>query len=151
MIKYVLGFLFDEQRRAVALTVKNHPEWQAGKLNGIGGHVGDEEDFTVAMHRECKEELNVEADWEIFARMTAPAWTCWCFRAFLAVGDFNNTNRVNDAGERIVLVPVHAVIEHPRDFISNLSWLIPLALDQGTPTHPFRQSKPGRVEVWYND
>ena len=35
-MKYVAGFMFSEDRRLVALIRKSKPEWQKGKLNGIG-------------------------------------------------------------------------------------------------------------------
>jgi hypothetical protein len=38
VVEYVVGFAFDTDGR-VALIRKNRPEWQAGRLNGIGGHV----------------------------------------------------------------------------------------------------------------
>jgi hypothetical protein len=36
-VKYVLGFMFDEELRNVALIRKIKPKWQEGKWNGIGG------------------------------------------------------------------------------------------------------------------
>ncbi len=36
---YVLGFAFDEDYEWVALIKKNRPQWQAGKLNGVGGKI----------------------------------------------------------------------------------------------------------------
>jgi len=37
--KYVCGFLFDMAFKHVALINKVRPDWQKGKLNGIGGKV----------------------------------------------------------------------------------------------------------------
>ncbi len=59
---YVLGFIpiHDESeptKRKVLLIRKNHPDYQAGKLNGIGGKVEPGEDPLTAMVRECKEEV----------------------------------------------------------------------------------------------
>lgn len=36
---YVLGFMFDRVGAGVALLRKTKPEWQAGRLNGVGGKV----------------------------------------------------------------------------------------------------------------
>lgn len=38
---------------------KNRPHWQAGCLNGLGGHIKDGETAVVAAIREVKEECNV--------------------------------------------------------------------------------------------
>lgn len=37
MQHYVVGFQFARRGNLVTLIRKNHPEWQAGKLNGVGG------------------------------------------------------------------------------------------------------------------
>lgn len=58
MNSMVLGFAFDSYGR-VALIRKNRPDWQRGKLNGIGGHVESDESVRVAMSREFSEETGV--------------------------------------------------------------------------------------------
>ncbi len=42
MKRWVVGFLFNTKGE-IALISKTHPEWQAGKLNGVGGAVEGEE------------------------------------------------------------------------------------------------------------
>ncbi len=37
---YVVGFMFTEDEKQVVLIEKKRPEWQAGKLNGVGGKIG---------------------------------------------------------------------------------------------------------------
>jgi 8-oxo-dGTP diphosphatase len=65
-MEYVCGFLFHPQRKAVALIRKNKPEWQAGKLNGIGGKVEHLETPAEAMEREFLEEAGVRVDrWKL--------------------------------------------------------------------------------------
>ena len=39
MKSYVLGFCFNTRLDQVVLIQKTRPEWQAGRLNGIGGHI----------------------------------------------------------------------------------------------------------------
>lgn len=65
MKDYVLGFAFDK-RGAVAMILKNRPDWQAGKWNGIGGHVEKGELPVVAMEREFFEETTM--------RIQSTAW-----------------------------------------------------------------------------
>ena len=51
--KYVLGFLFTLNKVNVMLIEKDHLDWQKGKLNGVGGHIGEGESLMEAM---CREE-----------------------------------------------------------------------------------------------
>ena len=44
----------------VALVLKDHPDWQAGKLNAIGGKISNAETPTNAMVREFAEETGSE-------------------------------------------------------------------------------------------
>lgn len=69
---YVVGFAFDYLRR-VWLIRKNRPEWQAGKLNGIGGKIEPNETSIEAMSREFMEEAGVLVPikrWRLFHRET---------------------------------------------------------------------------------
>lgn len=63
MDKYVLGFAFNESCNEILLVKKNHPEWQKGSLNGIGGEIEDGESTTDAMNRECAEETGLFLSW----------------------------------------------------------------------------------------
>jgi 8-oxo-dGTP pyrophosphatase MutT (NUDIX family) len=69
MQRYVLGFAFNTQGR-VALIRKLHPEWQAGRWNGIGGKI-DARDASdrAAMSREFREETGVEIPAELWRRV----------------------------------------------------------------------------------
>lgn len=62
MQEYVVGIIVCVE--AVLLILKNRPEWQAGRFNGIGGKVNEDETSYAAIVRECKEEcaLTIE-DW----------------------------------------------------------------------------------------
>lgn len=71
MKDYVLGFAFDK-RGAVALICKNRPDWQAGKWNGIGGHVEKDEIPSAAMAREFMEETTMRiraTDWRLCGQL----------------------------------------------------------------------------------
>jgi len=59
MKRYVIGFMFDQQMDKVVLIIKNRPAWQAGLLNGVGGHIEVGETPSVAMVREFEEETGV--------------------------------------------------------------------------------------------
>lgn len=73
---YVLGFAFSPEGAAVLLIRKTKPRWQAGKLNGVGGHV-EEFDGTsqAAMAREFVEETGIETavdQWSMYGAHTKP-------------------------------------------------------------------------------
>jgi len=64
MDKFVLGFAFTEDASSVLLIRKLRPKWMEGFLNGIGGHIENNESLLEAMHRECKEETGLSLDWK---------------------------------------------------------------------------------------
>lgn len=57
MINYTLGFCFFDGK--VLLIEKKSPEWQSGKLNGIGGKIGFGETIRGSLTRSFKEATNV--------------------------------------------------------------------------------------------
>lgn len=59
---WVLGFLFSEDLSKVVLIKKTHPDWQAGKLNGIGGKIELGASHRATMWRECREETGYDYD-----------------------------------------------------------------------------------------
>lgn len=126
MTSYVAGFLFSEDRQHVTLVQKTRPEWQAGFFNAVGGHIEDGEMRDDAMTREFREETGADVrDWDCFALIRGRDWVVYFFRAF---GDNFVIRTLTDEP-----VSVHRV--DSLDFsttIKNLSWLIPLALDETT-------------------
>lgn len=82
LTKYVLGFAFDDLHR-VALILKDKPEWQKGKWNGIGGKVEGDELDVEAMVREFREETGVVTTpsmWHYFGKMTGPHFNVEMFK-----------------------------------------------------------------------
>lgn len=57
--EYVVGFMFNQPMDSVVLISKNRPTWQAGKMNGVGGHIEDGETPQQAMEREFREETGI--------------------------------------------------------------------------------------------
>jgi 8-oxo-dGTP diphosphatase len=80
MTDFVVGFAFDDLGR-VALVRKARPAWQAGKLNGIGGHIEPGESPVDAMDREFMEETGVLLfrDWRRCGLMTHGTNQIWVF------------------------------------------------------------------------
>lgn len=115
--QYVVGFLFQDNK--VALIQKNRPDWQKGKLNGIGGHIENGETPHDAMCREFHEEAgNYTGKWECYCLMDYPEADVYVFRLF---GDYAIVSKTDEN------VSWYLVNDLPRTVIPNLYWLIPLA------------------------
>lgn len=133
-MKYVCGFAFSEDLQEVLLIKKKRPDWQKGLMNGIGGkieNVGDIdlelEEFPIqAMIREFKEETGVELDkWYEFALIEGEGYVVHFFMSV--------SNRIFDAkdmtDEAIVRILVSELFKYKTLTLSNLQWLIPMAID----------------------
>jgi len=70
--EYVLGFAFDAEDEKVVLILKQKPDWQKGRFNGIGGKIEPGETPHEAMAREFTEETGKKsspAEWMKFGVM----------------------------------------------------------------------------------
>ena len=135
MLRYVCGFYFNEDATKVALIRKNRPDWQAGKLNGIGGKI-ERKDFDHyktyeltqwhCMVREFEEETGVFThidDWTWFNTVGEPDWIVYFM---YATGDLSKLKTMTD--EVIEIHNVDDVFSLP--VIDNLKELIPEAAGQ---------------------
>lgn len=130
MDRYVVGFAFTEDGKSVLLMEKNRPSWQAGLLNGIGGHIEEGEDTETpytAMHRETMEEAGITLDWYHRGVMRGTnnddgEFECHIFYAHDdAVEGFR---QIED--EELRLIPVFKL--PTLNTIANLAFLIPFGL-----------------------
>lgn len=127
--KYVLGFLFNLKRNHVLLIEKLKPEWQKGKLNGIGGKVEEGEFPHEAMQREFYEECGLEYDnWRNVCTMSGNntdntgKWICTVYCGFSdLIWDARSMEE-----ERVCNYSVKGL---PMKCLPNLHWLIPMCLD----------------------
>ena len=130
---YVVGFAFDTVDRGRVLLIRtNRPTWQAGRLNGVGGHIERTDEHPhAAMQREFLEEAGLDvANWREFAQLEGDDFRVHVFRVTL--DSFEGVAAQTD--EPLVVVPLPILGCQP--VISNLLWLIPLAMDAGTPGAP---------------
>ena len=67
---YCCGFMRDIRDQTILLVRKQKPDWQRGRLNGIGGAIEENETPLNAMIREWHEEAGFDyRDWRLFARL----------------------------------------------------------------------------------
>lgn len=134
MTKYVMGFMFDQRTNEVVLIRKNRPAWQAGKLNGVGGHIEEGETPSECMSREFLEETGVKIEpeqWAQFAVMFDPAFEVYCFYAH---GDSWLCRTTTD--EEVVLRQRKDVLGPAQECIDSIPWLMVMA-------ESFMSSDPG--------
>lgn len=145
MRHYVVGFLFGDNRKCVALIKKQRPAWQKGLYNGIGGHVEQRDSrpvnsivttYYTAMVREFEEETTVKVtEWKYFcsiihseSKSNSGPWTVHFFKSFQEVATLQSPT-----DEQVSWWHVNAVCCDLNDyFVPNLRWLIPMALEDLT-------------------
>lgn len=124
--RMVVGFAFTVDRSSVILIRKERPEWQKGKLNGVGGHIEQGEHPNKAMTREFEEETGVHIRperWERVAMMEGTGWHVTFYKTVLTNLDRHHIQTMTD--ETVVEVQC----DIPKGMIPNLTWLLPLCLD----------------------
>lgn len=120
MTEYVVGFLHDGSH--VALIEKKRPEWQKGRLNGIGGHIEQGEMPIEAMRREFHEEADLAIDsWELTVIMTGENEVVYVFAIFGPVWDV-----VAKTDEQVYVERINGL---STNVLPNLRWLIPMSMD----------------------
>lgn len=127
MKSYVCGFMFSSDCSRVLLIEKNRPNFQKGKLNGIGGKI-EASDLTIvdAMIREFREETSIETtvdDWTKLAVLYGIDWIVSFFYSFSEKHSLAQTT----TDETIYSIRVNTL--KTKNLMSNLHVLIPLALD----------------------
>lgn len=126
MKNYVVGFAISRDHRKVALILKNRPKWQIGLLNGIGGHIKEDETPAEAMIREFQEEAGLKLfGWDNFITLAFKDSIVWFFRIFVDYTDLETTTSPTD--EEVNIYDIKDLDKLP--VIPNLQWLIRLALD----------------------
>jgi len=137
MDRYVVGLHYVTKPDVVLLIRKTRPEWQNGKLNGVGGHIEIGESPIEAMRREFREE----------AALDILAW-----RKFLVLSnEFFHITFFAHKGKRIEMPEIksmtdeklewHPVRPLPDDTIPNLRWIVPLGLEMDLEEHVVAKHK----------
>lgn len=130
MKHYVLGLIFSQHEGRIALLRKKRPAWQAGMLNGIGGHIELGETALQAMVREAAEEVALRFPWpqaweEIATLRQSRTWDVVVFKTSLPLP--NEPEEL--MGQEDEQVEVYNVNElHLQDLIPNLHYLVQFAV-----------------------
>jgi 8-oxo-dGTP diphosphatase len=125
VVLYVAGFLISDDAKHVALIQKQRPDWQRGRLNGIGGHIESDETPAEAMNREFFEETGANVTtWKPFCTLLGPTWRVEWFK------DVGSRKLKNMTDEHVSWVAVNKVLSGRANVIPNVRWLLLLALDK---------------------
>ena len=130
IVEYVVGFAFSPDYSEVLLIQKNRPTWQAGKLNGVGGHIEKNETPTDAMKREFKEETNLQIDeeWYSVAELRGEEFVVYFFSGVCS--NWKDLKQMTD--EKPYIVPVESIptVVSQSKCLPNLHWLIPMSINR---------------------
>lgn len=128
MKKYTIGALFSHDLTEVLLINKLRPKWQAGKLNLPGGHIEEGENSFQCVSREFEEEAGIKIpaiDWHLIGKIENKGnYFVDFLSAIMPKGREFKGESLTD--EKITWVQVKNL---PENCISNLSWLVPFALN----------------------
>lgn len=129
MQHYTVGFIFNPSLTRVLLIHKTNPEWQRGKVNGIGGKNEKNEGKLDCIVREVKEETGLitkKNEWSLVGTMYSQDWENDVF-ALIYSGKESDAKSTDKE-----IVEWFDVNNLPQNAIDNVSWLVPLCLDKIT-------------------
>jgi 8-oxo-dGTP diphosphatase len=132
MQQYVATFALTGRADAqkVLLIKKNRPAWQKGKLNAIGGKVEPGELSYQAMCREFWEETGLKTgDFHPLCVLgDGLTYEVYFYYTYLSPAEIDATQSMTD--EKIGLFDVEAILTGKFKTISNLPWLLAMALEK---------------------
>lgn len=124
MEKFTLGFVFNADLAKVLLVHKQRPDWQSGRINGIGGKIVGDESALNCIVREWKEEsaLAIQPEnWIRYALIKQLEGNVVVF-ASKFTGDMSEATQ-ND----YEMIEWFDITNLPQNSLSNLIWLVPMA------------------------
>lgn len=123
MKHYVLSFIFTPDQKKVLLIHKNRPNWQVGKINGIGGKVEAREKPLAAIVREVKEETNLDIPSEAWKSVGKLKNNLWTIHLYTTIFTHEPQLALAMTDEQIEWYECDNL---PTACIDNLTWLIPI-------------------------
>jgi 8-oxo-dGTP pyrophosphatase MutT (NUDIX family) len=124
MTSYVVGFAFADD--LVVLITKDHPQWQAGRLNGPGGEIKPNETARQAMAREFEEETGLATgpdEWMHYASLRGADFLVYFFTTDVPWLFLSRARTVTP--ERVSIHDWHSI--NATNAIPNITWLLPMA------------------------
>lgn len=124
---HALGLMFNSNLSKVVLIKKSRPAWQAGRLNGVGGHVESGESSIETMVREFQEETGVvtyHTDWTQFAVLRSGEML---FSVDVFYARSYRTLSVKAMTDEEVFVEDVNLLKSS-SVVESLTWLVPLAI-----------------------
>lgn len=125
--KYTLGFIFDQTLEKVLLIHKQKPEWQRGKINGVGGKYEQGETAPSCIRRETRGETRLdikEKDWISVGTIYQSAGNVGVL-ATRYIGACSDATSADH--EKVEWFEIASL---PDNVMTNVHWLIPLALEK---------------------
>lgn len=124
MEKFTLGFVFNSDSSKVLLIHKQKPDWQSGRINGIGGKIEAGESALDCIVRECQEECLLDIprkNWYRYALIEQAIGDVVVFAAKFSK-DMSGAKQ-ND----YEMIEWFDTLHLPSNALSNLQWLILMA------------------------
>lgn len=127
--RFTLGFVLADGKY-VYLMRKDHPDFQAGKLNGVGGKLEPGETFADCMAREAVEESGYSGAWHHLATMTGntKGWGMYQCEVFYSVMSEGDTEPHTCEREPIEKHPIADLLSLSSQMVPHLPVLIMAAL-----------------------
>src|SRR6478609_3740306 len=125
--------VFARWQKSVLLVRKSHPDWQSGRMNGVGGAVEEGETPLACAQREFEEETGIGAPDDIreFCVLEDSQVIVHFYSGSLPdTGDIKSMiPATNDIGEALEFCSLSNIQDYAdsSEFIDNLCWLIPMA------------------------
>lgn len=132
MKHYTLGFVFNPTLDRVVLIEKTHPDWQKGKLNGIGGKIEESESSAACIVREACEESGLqshESQWTLVAQLCGTDWRMDVYAHIHSGAEEDMQTKTDEH------IKWHNIDRMPNTMLSNVPWLIYLAKDKMQNNH----------------
>lgn len=127
MKKYTVGFLFTPDLSKVLLIHKLAPEWQKGKLNGLGGKIESGEGALPCFLREIEEEsgiLLVKKQVRLMGTLRGVDWQVYVFGVIYEGETFEAKVHEKE------LIEWFEVSNLPDKCVPNLYWAIPFVRNE---------------------
>lgn len=132
MTSYVLGFLFDTDKKFVLLITKARGTFsgtdrtQVDRINGIGGHIEAGEASGRVMECEFWRETGlVLFGWRRFGRLYGKEFEIYLFRNLAPLEVLAKAQKTTDEPPTVFRI---SDLEMNEAIIPNLRWMIPMAL-----------------------